>query len=87
MRVVLLKIVEIILLISLYWFAVQQQISTFRRQRYGLFNSTFSAGINNCHPGLQKHLKGFENLNQILFKNGVYVFYVSKRLYERVKSQ
>ena len=32
--------------VSLYWFAVQQQISTLRRQNFGFFYVKFSAEFN-----------------------------------------
>ena len=45
-RALSFKIFEKMQAISLYWFAVQQQTSTLRRQKIGLFYAKFNAEFN-----------------------------------------
>ena len=45
-RALCFNIFENLNLISLYWFAAQQQTNAFRRQKVGLFYPEFSAEFN-----------------------------------------
>ena len=51
------KIFEKMRVISLYWFAAQQQNSSLRRQKYSLFRSKFSVESNEYVPSFFKEQK------------------------------
>ena len=57
-----IKILEKWQVVSLYWFAAQQQTSTFRRQKIDSFYLKFKAELNEFIPKLQKQQEKAQSL-------------------------